>query len=209
MQALAWTGTVAIIVMGSGAVAGQNPSRPATAGMVTVLAERARIRLAVNPTAVLDRMLSFDANADNRISRDELPERMQGLVSRGDRNQDDVLTPDEIVPLADIKRSVPRRPFTGTGRRSPSLADIIDDLKLSRETHDRALAIVTGPRSVDDSANVDFTTEMRDLLNDEDYENYVAAAARLRRTPRIVSGNVRGLIIDPVRRERPRTSGSE
>jgi hypothetical protein len=194
VRTLVWAGAVAIIVTGSGAVAGQNPSRPAPAGMVTVLAERARIRLAVNPTAVLDRMLSFDATADNRISRDELPERMQGLMARGDRNQDGFLTPDEIVPLSDIRRSAPRRPFTGTARRAPSLADIIGDLKLPAETHDRALAIVNGPRSVDDTGNVDFTTEIRDLLNDEDYENYVAAAARLRNTPRIIGGSVGGVV---------------
>ena len=196
MRSLVWTGAVAIIVTASGGVAGQKPSRPV--GSVTVLAERARIRLALNPTAVLDRLLSFDANADNRISRDELPERMEGLVSRGDRNQDGFLTPDEIVPLVDIQSSAPRRPASGIVRGSGSLADIIADLKLPSATHKRALAIVNGPRSVDDPANIDFRTEMKDLLNDEDYENYVAAAARLRGTPRIISGNIGGgLVMDP------------
>jgi hypothetical protein len=194
MRSLVWTGAVAIIVTASGGVAGQKPS--SSAGIVTVSVERARIRLALNPTAVLDRILSFDANADNRISRDELPERMEGLVSRGDRNQDGFLTSDEIVPLVDIQPA-PRRPVSGNVHRSGSLADIIADLKLSSATHKRALAIVNGPRSVDDPANIDFKTEMKDLLNDEDYENYVAAAARLRSTPRIISGNIGGLVRDP------------
>ena len=201
MRTLVWTGAFAIIVTGSGKVAGQNPSRPAPAGIVTVLAERARIRQTLSPTAVLDRILSFDVNADNLISRDELPERMEGLVSRGDRNQDGVLTPNEIIPLIDI-RSAPRQPFRGTGRRPPSLADIVDDLKLPPATRDRALAIVNGPRNINDPANVDFTTEMRDLLNDEDYENYVAAATRLRNTPRIISGTVGGVVRDPGRPSR-------
>jgi hypothetical protein len=90
-----------------------------------------------------------------------------------------------------------RRPGSGNVHRSGSLADIIADLKLSSATHKRALAIVNGPRSVDDPANIDFKTEMKDLLNDEDYENYVAAAARLRSTPRIISGNIGGLVRDP------------
>jgi hypothetical protein len=72
-------------------------------------------------------------------------------------------------------------------RGSASLADIVADLKLPPATHDRALAIVNGPRNANDRANVDFTTEMRALLNDEDYDNYVAAAARLRST-RIIGG---------------------
>jgi hypothetical protein len=197
MRNLIWTGAVAIIVTASGAVAGQNPSRPAPAGIVTVLQERARIRLGLNPTALLDRILSFDANGDDRISRDELPERMEGLVRRGDRNQDGYLTSDEIVPLIDIQPSVSRRPFSVNVRGSGSLADIIADLKLPAATHNRALAIVNGPRNVYDAANVDFKAEMKDLLNDEDYENYVAAAARLRSTPRIISGNVGGLVSDP------------
>src|SRR5687767_6262386 len=197
MRSLVWTGAVAIIVTGAGGVAGQNPGRPASTGIVTVLAERARIRLAVNPTAVVDRILSFDANADNRISRDELPERMEGLVSRADQNQDGFVTPDEIVPLVDIQPSVPRRPFSANARGSGSLAGIIADLKLPPVTHNRALAIVNGPRSVDDPANVDFNIEMKDLVNDEVYENYVAAAARLQRTPRIVGGTIGGLVRDP------------
>ena len=202
MRSLVWAGAVAIIVTASGVVAGQKPRRPAPAGIVTVLAERARIRLTVNPAAVLDRILSFDANADNRISRDELPERMEGLVSRGDRNQDGFLTPEEIVPLVDIQPSAPRRPSNAIARGSGSLAGIITDLKLPPVTHNRALAIVNGPRSVDDPANVDFTTELKDVLNDEDYDNYVAAAARLRRAPRIISGNIGGVVRNAATRPR-------
>jgi hypothetical protein len=201
MRNMAWTGAVAIIVTASGSVAGQLPTRPAPAGIVTVLAERARIRLAVNPTAVLDRILSFDANADNRISRDELPERMAGLVSRGDRDQDGLLTPQEIIPLIDLEPSALQRP-SSVNVRSVSLADIIADLKLPPATHKRALAIVNIPRGMEDPANVDFKVEMKDLLDDEDYENYVAAAVRLRGTPRIISGNLSGTVRDPSTRQR-------
>ena len=37
---------------------------------------------------VVERLMSFDRNADHRISREELPERMQALVARGDTNAD-------------------------------------------------------------------------------------------------------------------------
>ena len=202
MRSVVWTGAVAIIVSASGGVAGQKVSRPAPVGAVTVLAERARIRLAVSPTAVLDRILSFDANADNRISRDELPERMEGLVSRGDRNQDGFLTAEEIIPLIDLEPSAPQRPSSVNVRNSGGLADVIADLKLPPATHNRALAIVNVPRGMGDPANVDFKTEMKALLNDEDYENYVAAVVRLRSAPRVFVGSVSGAVRNPATPQR-------
>jgi hypothetical protein len=190
MRTLVWTGAVAIIVMASGAVAGQKPSRPVTAGMITLMPEPAR-RTARDPRAVVARILSFDANGDDRIAREELPERMEGLVSRGDKNQDGFLTSDEVVALVDIRPTVPRPPFIV--RDPGNLEDVIADLKLPPATHNRALAIVKGPRNVHDPAIVDLDAEMRVLLNDEDYENFVAAAARLRRTG-VISGTVGGVV---------------
>ena len=195
MRSLVWTAAVAIVVTASGSIAGQKTIRPAPA--VATLAERARLRLELSPVAVLDRILSFDANGDNRIGRDELPERMEGLVSRGDQNHDGFLAPEEILPLIDLQASAPPRPPHVRARGSMTLADIITDLKLPPATHNRALAIVAGPRSVDNSASDDFKTEMKDLLDDEDFENYVAAAARRRMTPRIVGGTIGGVARDP------------
>ena len=48
---------------------------------------------------MIERLMSFDRNADHRISREELPERMQGLVARGDKNADADLDLDEIRSL--------------------------------------------------------------------------------------------------------------
>ena len=191
MRSLVWTGAVAIIVIASGAVAGQKPSRPASAGMITLVPDQKTRRAAVNPRAVVDRILSFDANGDDRIARDELPERMEGLVSRGDTNQDGFLTPDEIVPLVDMRPTAPRsHVIVGD---PGSLADVIADLKLPASTHNRALAIVKGPRNVHDPANIDLDAEMRELLDDEDYENFLAAVARLRSAPRVIGGVVGGV----------------
>ena len=191
MRSLVWMGAVAIIVLASGAVAGQNPRRPGPVD-ITLVPQQVLSRTARTPGAIVDRIFSFDANGDDRIARDELPERMQGLVSRGDKNHDGFLTADEVVVLVDTPSTAARTSFVV--RNTATLADVIGDLKLPASTHNRALAIVKGPRNVHDPASVDLNAEMRAILDDEDYENFVAAAARLRRSPRVISGDVGGVI---------------
>jgi hypothetical protein len=200
MRSLVWTGAVAIIVVASGAVAGQNRSRPVPAGVITAVIssspDQAPGRTRPSPAAIVNRVLSFDTNGDDRIARDELPERMEGLVSRGDTNRDGFLTSDEVVALVDTRPTSPRRTNVIV-RRPGSIADVIADLKLPPPTHNRALAIVKGPRNVHDPASVDLQAEMRELLDDEDYENFVAAVARLRSTRGSVGGIVGGVAGNP------------
>src|SRR6185503_19147302 len=95
---------------------------------MTVLRREASRLAALSPSGVIDRLLSFDANKDHRIARDELPERMQGLVSRGDENKDGFLTSDEVVALVDTRSRSPRPPAIAPGPET--LADVIADLKL-------------------------------------------------------------------------------
>jgi cytochrome c peroxidase len=137
--------------------------------------------------AVIERLVSFDSNADHRISGHELPERMKGLVARGDRNADAALDSNEILYLVSAassertRVSFRSRPFEG-------LPGVIKDLKLPPAKHAGALAIVNTPklaRNVNDPTGALYG-EMRALLDDEEYENFVAAAARLSRTPRII-----------------------
>src|SRR5262249_8203431 len=40
---------------------------------------------------VVERIMSFDKNKDGKITKDELPERMQFLIERGDANKDGAL----------------------------------------------------------------------------------------------------------------------
>jgi Ca2+-binding EF-hand superfamily protein len=55
---------------------------------------------AENVDEVVNRMLQFDKDADGRLSKDEVPERMQGMFERGDTNRDGFLSRDELVRLA-------------------------------------------------------------------------------------------------------------
>jgi hypothetical protein len=141
--------------------------------------------------------LSFDANGDDRIARDELPERMEGLVSRGDKNRDGFLTPDEIATLVDATPREPRERISTIVREAGTLADVIADLKLPPSTHNLALAIVKDPRNVHDPAGVDLQAEMKELLDDEDYLDFVAAVGRLRSTRRIIGGIAGGVAGNP------------
>ena len=46
------------------------------------------------------RMLSFDKDGDGKLSAAELPERMQGLMARADKNGDGFLTKEELTAAA-------------------------------------------------------------------------------------------------------------
>ena len=56
-------------------------------------------------------LMAYDKNGDGKLSKDELPERMQGMLERGDTNKDGFLTPDEIRTMAQAQ------PGPGAGSR--------------------------------------------------------------------------------------------
>ena len=97
--------TTGAVLIGVAAAAAQAPVRPRPAVLITEMPPAPFA--ARSPLAAIERLVSFDANADRRISRDELPERMQGLVARGDRNADAALDPDEIRALVIAAASEP------------------------------------------------------------------------------------------------------
>lgn len=49
---------------------------------------------------LVDHVLEFDKDRDDRITRDELPERMLNLMAQGDTNHDDALDRAELRGLA-------------------------------------------------------------------------------------------------------------
>jgi cytochrome c peroxidase len=131
---------------------------------------------------IIERLASFDGNADLRIARHELPERMQGLVMRGDGNADAALDSNEIrnlVSAASFGPHVPLRPQPSEG-----LPGVIRDLKLPPPKQVDALAIVSAhklSRNVNDPTGSGLHAKIRAVLDDEEYGNFVAAAARLSR----------------------------
>ena len=69
-------------------------------------------------------LMSFDKNADGKLSKSELPEQMQGMLARGDKDGDGFLT------SAEIQAMVPAQPREGEGgmmRMDPLLSAIDAD----------------------------------------------------------------------------------
>ena len=150
-----------------------------------------------SPLAVRERLLSFDADHDLRISRSELPDRMQGLIARGDKNADGALDFVEIDALVNAAASERTR-VAFRPQPSEGLAGVINDLKLPPEKHERALAIVSAQKPTPhvNEPPRDIYKAMRLVLDDEEYENFVAAAERLSKTAPIrmgIGGGIRSV----------------
>jgi hypothetical protein len=139
------------------------------------------VRPVTSPAVMIKRLESFDLNADGRVSHDELPERMQRLVALGDKNADALLDSDEIRALVNAASAELHR-LTFRNETSEGLPGVINDLKLPAAKHMHALAIVglyQSPSDVKAPASSALFGEMKKLLDDEEYENFVAATTRL------------------------------
>jgi cytochrome c peroxidase len=64
------------------------------------------------------RIMAYDKNKDGKVTKDELPERMQHLIALGDTNKDGALDQDEVKKLAaKLAQQRPARGFGGPGGR--------------------------------------------------------------------------------------------
>jgi hypothetical protein len=189
--------TAGAILMMVGAAAAQAPEGVRPAVLIPTTAPPPPPGTARSPLAVRERLLSFDADKDLRISRDELPERMQGLIARGDKNANGVLDFEEIHALVNAAASERTR-ISFRPQPSEGLPGVISDLKLSPAKREQALAILQKlAPNVNQPAGGDVYKAMRLLLDDEDYENFAAAAARLSKTAQIRMG-IGGGIVRPL-----------
>ena len=95
--------------------------------------------------------LAFDKDGDGKLTRDEVPERMQGIFERGDANHDGVLTTDELRAMARTQqpaagmrgeREAGRRAETeGRGGRGPAGMMRMDPIFNALDTdHDGSLS---------------------------------------------------------------------
>lgn len=65
---------------------------------------------------VIDRYLSLDANKDGKLTKDEVPERMQGIFARADADKDESITKEELTKMAEQQtKVVPRGGPGGAG----------------------------------------------------------------------------------------------
>ena len=53
-----------------------------------------------NPDEAVKTLMQFDKNADGKLSKDEVPERMQGIFENNDADKDGLLSTDEIKAAA-------------------------------------------------------------------------------------------------------------
>ena len=186
--------TAGAILMMVGTAAAQAPEGVRPAVLIQTTAPPPPPGTARSPLAVRERLLSFDADKDLRISRDELPERMQGLIARGDKNANGVLDFEEIHALVNAAASERTR-IVFRPQPSEGLPGVISDLKLSPAKREQALAILQKlAPDVNQPAGGDVYKAMKLLLDDEDYENFAAAAARLSKTAQIRMGIVGGIV---------------
>ena len=61
------------------------------------------------PDEIVNELLAFDKNSDGQLSKDEVSERMQGLFTRGDANQDGISSQDELRKLAQAQFDATQR----------------------------------------------------------------------------------------------------
>lgn len=148
---------------------------------------------------VVERLMSFDKNKDGKITKDELPERMQDLVAKGDTNKDGALDKDEIKKLAaDLARTGGFGPFgrggrggfggrggrggPGAGLPPFAMERAVDDLKLSDKKKEAAAVAVKAyqenVRKLTELARADLMLTMSDVLSAEDLKKFKEAVER-------------------------------
>ena len=154
---------------------------------------------------IVERIMSFDKNGDGKVTKEELPERMQHLIEKGDTNKDGALDKEEIKKLAtELARDGSFRGFDGRGRPGdgfgpgrggrgrpgpaggpPPGAGIeraLDELKLPGPQKDKAEVAVRAHqdnvRRLMDVARSDLLVKMKEVLGGEEFKSFKAALDR-------------------------------
>ncbi len=147
---------------------------------------------------VVVRLMRFDRNGDFKIAIDELPERMQILVVRGDKTDDLMLDAREIRRMTEFGPEMPvlfPSPQFGYGfgdafgtlSSRTHIENTIQDLRLSPDANEVAKRIgaafadeleATADIRLDDARRSALADRLSGFLTDEENENFRAALAR-------------------------------
>src|SRR5215471_5713170 len=102
------------------------------------------------PDETVQRLMALDKNGDGVLTKDEVPERLQGLFTRSDSNHDGKLTPDEIRASA-TNQSGPngRAQRTGEATRMDPVLAAIDTNHDGIISKDEIAAAPTALKSLD------------------------------------------------------------
>lgn len=160
---------------------------------------------------IVARILSFDKDKKGKVTKNDLPERMQFLVDLGDTNKDGALDPEEIRSLAARLRGDPARGGRGQVRvgpgggsapevvpehaaRADAIEGAVEDLRLSGGKKERAMAAVKAHkenvRKLMDQARAELIEKLRAVLSEEELNDFKAAVDR--RDPVLVPDAPRG-----------------
>jgi hypothetical protein len=144
---------------------------------------------------IVERLLAFDKNKDGKITKEELPERMQDLIARGDTNKDGALDKDEVRKLAeDLARERTGRGDGRRGRFPPDRGERVGPTGLSARAVERALqelkiekkdgvesavkANQENVRKLREMARADLMLKVSDVLNQEQLTKFMTALER-------------------------------
>jgi hypothetical protein len=148
---------------------------------------RAQVAPTLTADAVAARLMSFDRDSDGRITADELPERMEHLLARGDSTNDGVLDAAEVrrlamspVPQSSVRTAlVPGRyAFADTFffDTSQHIEGALDDLRLGGDTKERALEVArVFLAGATERARNDLMAAMGQLLTGEQLDDFRGA----------------------------------
>jgi hypothetical protein len=136
---------------------------------------------------VVARLMSFDRNDDGRLTRAELPERLHGLLTRGDVDKDETIDSVETFKLAErpIANAAASRGFQpgqyGFGDTSFQdsrlhIEGAIEDLRLSANDRNEALEIARGFAAArEEKTKTDLLQTMGTMLTPGSFEDFKAA----------------------------------
>lgn len=156
--------------------------------------DKARDERNLSTDDVVEHILSFDKNKDGKISKDELPERMQYLIEKGDTNKDGVLDKEEIkvlaVQMAKEGPSVAATGRGGRGGRGPAGSGLtlamveraVDSLKLADGKKEPAAAAIKAQKEdlnkLSALVRADLLVQISDVLTDEQLTKFKVALDR-------------------------------